>query len=202
MQSETTRSIADDAVPAALAGVGAYVVGYVLTYLVAAGRASEQWGEAFPAWKAVGWYFYNGHFVDVFTTRSVGPFGAAGTRNLIAAADGAALGILYAIPPLVLVAAGIAVGRLSGRTDAARSATAGAAVTTSYFLLSVVGAVLFEHTASGEFLGVDVGATIGPQFAPAAILAGIVYPVVFGAIGGALAGVLDGRTVDRTTSAG
>lgn len=80
------------------------------------------------------------------------------------------------VPPLLLLAGGLAVGRYAGTTDAATAAVGGASLVIGYGLLSVLGVVLFPT------------ANVTPDAVTGVLLAGVVYPVVFGAVGAAVAG--------------
>lgn len=168
----------------ALAGAGAWLLGYLTTFLVTGSRirdsglrrAIELFGGELPTWKVVGWVFYNAHFVE---TRFEGLFG--GTASFVGGENGFTP-ILYLVPAAFLLAAGLAVGRRVGAEtlDTANAAVAGATVTLGYAPLALVGLVLF---------GVEGAA---PVVATGALLAGLFYPVVFGAAGGAVAS-LTGR---------
>lgn len=170
------------AVVGALAGAGAYVVGYLLVYLVAADRLRESLvGGTFEAadigiWKGVGWTFYNLHFVDV-----VGSFSAFGlnvTQSLTLVGD-VVSPAFYLLPPLLLGGAGVVTIRAVGIPgEASGAAIAGGTVVAGYFPLAVLGAVVVG--VSGD------ATTVGPDLLPAAV-AGAVYPAVFGAFGGVLA---------------
>ncbi|WP_225917777.1 transporter [Halobaculum rubrum] len=172
--------------PGAIAGVGAYLLGYLVTYATQAGAVRERvsglnfltslfGGDPVAAWQGVGWYFYNAHFVA-----TVSPSFGGGTRssNLLASAD-AGLTYLYVVPPLALLFAGVAVAVFAGVDDPAYGALAALGVVPAYFLLAVVGTVAFAY-------GVGDAGSVHPDYVTGALLAGVVYPAVFGGIGGAL----------------
>ncbi|WP_435194834.1 hypothetical protein [Natronomonas sp. EA1] len=168
----------------ALAGAGAWLLGYLTTFLLTGSRvrdsglrrAIELFGGELPTWKVVGWVFYNAHFVE---TRFEGIFG--GTASFVGGEDGFTL-LLYVVPPALLLAAGLAVGRRAGAEtlDTANAAVTGATVSLGYAPLAVVGLFLF---------GVEGAA---PVVATGILLAAVFYPVVFGAAGGGVA-ALTGR---------
>lgn len=154
------------------AGVAAFVVGSVVTYLAAAStvRSStarqlfEALGGDLPTWKVVGWVFFNAHGV---ATRIPGLL-SAGTVDLIARADAFPV-LLYVVPPVTLLAAGVVAGM---RTEA-RDAVAG-----------LVGGYLVLTALAVAVVGVTVGeTTVGPVLLPALALAGICYPLLFGGLG-------------------
>lgn len=166
----------------AVAGVAAYLAGYLLTYLATSSTMEERLsgfnfvanvfgGEPIAVWQGVGWLFYNAHFVS---TRITG--GLTGTRsvNFIAQSDSSAAMLLYLVPVLFLLAAGLFVARQADATEPSEAATAGATVIAGYLPLAVVGRFLFSYDGS-----------IAPDIVTAILLAGAVYPLVVGAVGGA-----------------
>jgi hypothetical protein len=174
----------------AAAGALAWLLGYLLTYVVASGRIREfqgsflgqvadLFGLEVPTWKVVGWVFYNAHFVDT---------AAGGGAGSAIGGDGGFTALLYVVPPLVLLAAGLAVGRAAGNGDAATGALSGASALLGYLPLSVLGVFLFEATVAGT--------TVGPSLAPATVLGGVLYPAVFGAAGAGLAALTTAESGD------
>ena len=167
----------------AAAGLAAWILGYVLAYLLVGSDVRESrlnqfaqtFGDGDATYELVGWVFFNAHFVD--TLIDAGFFGT-GTTNFVGGEDGFAA-LLYLIPPAFLIIAGVALARYSGSVDPAEGAVTGALVAPGYLLLSVVGAFLFRVEAGG--------ASGQPDLLPAIVVAGVLYPVVFGAIGGAAA---------------
>jgi uncharacterized membrane protein (GlpM family) len=168
----------------AVAGAVAWLLGYVVTYLIAAtdledsplNRIVEAFEGESATYELVGWVFYNAHFVDI-SYQNVGffqpPASFIGGDNGFTAA-------LYVLPPAFLFIAGLAITRYQGIDDLSDGAVAGALVVPGYLVVSVLGAFLFEVT-----LGDAAGA---PDLLPAIVIAGILSPVVFGAIGGAVGG--------------
>lgn len=167
-------------------GVLAYAVGYVVTFLWQSGNVENSLdgynfvanlfgGDPIPAWKGVGWLFYNAHGV-AFTYPESG--GGRAARSFIA--NGNAPELLYALPPLVLLIAGYLVARIVSARSLDTGARAGVGVVVGYLLLALVGLVVFVHTSGGSSIHVD--------YVPGVLLAGIVYPVLFGTAGGALGG--------------
>lgn len=164
-------------------GALAWGLGYVVTYLFVAGRVRES-GLSFvlellegePAtYELVGWVFYNAHLVEtvfrdvpVIGSRSVSYLGGEGGFSVL----------LYAVPVVALAAAGLAMARYQGATDASSGALSGATVFPGYLLLSTVGAFLFEVNVGG--------ASGGPDILLAITFAGVIYPTFFGGAGGAI----------------
>ncbi len=182
-----TRSVA----AAAAAGVGAYLLGYLAVYLTQRGQIEERLeafnfiadlfgGDPIPAWQAVGWVFYNAHFV---ATEIPQPLGGVRVENFIASADG--LTALYLVPPVLLCLAGVAVGRVAAAETPVDGAIVGAVVTAGYLPLAVIGAIIFRYSVGDG--------TVTPDLIAAVLLAGVVYPLSFGGIGGAIAGVIGER---------
>lgn len=169
----------------AVAGVLAWVLGYVFTYLIAGtgvrdsplNQFLEAFGDGGAVYEVVGWVFFNAHFVDTIVDVQIGIFGSTNAVSFIGGEDGFTP-ILYVIPVALLFAAGLAMTRYQGLSDVSTGAIAGALVVPGYLLLCLVGAFLFQ---------VDVGdSSGGPDILTAIVLAGIVYPAVFGAFGGAV----------------
>ena len=168
----------------ALVGAGAYVVGYVLTFVLTVLDGVES-GQV-ESWKAVGWVFYGAHNVEI--QQSISSDQGSLTESVDIFDQGVAeLGstvpqIVYLlVPVVVLLGAGyLAYGRAdTGGLETATAAAIGATVVVGYLVLAVLGAVLFEE--SGGAFGVD--ASVGPELGTAIVLAGLVYPVVLGAVG-------------------
>ncbi|WP_435095113.1 transporter [Halarchaeum sp. P4] len=172
-------------VPAAVTGIVAFVVEYLVVYLWQANRVREQLsglnaiiellgGQAIPAWKAVGWLFYNAHFVS-FTHPALG--GGRTATNLIA--NGDAPQLLYVLPPLVLVVAGYLLVRYVSLGDPTEGALCGTVLSLGYAIPAWAGVFAVRITTDSSWMG--------PDLVTGLVLAGVVYPVVFGAIGGAIA---------------
>lgn len=173
------------------AGAAAYILGYLFTYVTQNGAVEEQLagfnaladlfgGDPIPTWQAVGWLFYNGHFVD---TRVPSLIGGAQMTNFISQADGGTLSMLFAVPPVLLILAGVVAGRVAGATELAGGAKFGALVVVGYLPLAILGAFLFRFSVGDG--------TVAPDLVTAVLLAGAVYPAAFGAIGGAGATLVD-----------
>lgn len=182
----------------AVAGVAAYLGGYLLTYLVTSGSMEERLsgfnyvstvfgGGSVAVWQGVGWQFYNAHFVS---TRVTG-FGGSRSINFIAESDGGAMVLLYLVPVALLAAAGLLVARQEGAEERSEAAEAGAAVVAGYFPLAVIGRFLFQYDGS-----------IAPDLVTAVLLAGVVYPLAFGAVGGAAWTYVDSREASAQSESG
>jgi hypothetical protein len=168
-------------------GAVAYVAAYVLTFVLVREEARETFGSAVPTWKVAGWYLYNAQFVDLRSSGSVGPVGDSEVLNLVAESSGTAPTLVYALPPLVLLVAGVAAARRVDAAGLADTATAGAATALGYGPLALVGAIAVEHSVSGSFLGVELSATVSLPIASVLVVVALLYPLVFGTAGGALA---------------
>jgi hypothetical protein len=179
-------------VAAAGAGGVAWLVGYVLTYLLTATEMDDsainvvvEFAEGESATdELVGWVFYNAHFVDI-SHGNVGPFSPP--RQFIGGDEGFTV-LLYLLAPLVLFVTGVAVGRYRGIAETAEGAITGALVVPGYLVLTVAGVFRFEITV-GDASG-------APELLSAILLAGLLYPAVFGAVGGVVAAATtDDRSV-------
>ncbi|WP_255195439.1 hypothetical protein [Halorarius litoreus] len=162
----------------AAAGAAAWVLTYLFTYVITSseiqnsiiGRLTD-----IPTWKAVGWVFYNAHFTSTIVDVPL----VGGATNFIGGENGFTP-LLYVIPPVLLLIAGLAVGRYAGAgEDTVRSALAGVTPVIGYGVLSVVGVFLFATQEP----------SVTPDAVTGILLAGIVYPVVFGAVGAVVAGL-------------
>jgi hypothetical protein len=171
----------------AIVGVVAYLFGYLLSGVIAASQASQSLAETVPAWKTVGWYFYNGHFVDLTNTVRLGSVRGTGAGSLIEGSDSSTLQLLYVVPPIVVALGGAALSRwLDGGVDVTSGAVRGSLVVVGYLPLAAIGAVVTAHTVEASVVFVDVSGSIEPQLVPAIVLAGVLYPIAFGAVGGAI----------------
>lgn len=174
-------SVGDREIPLAVgaaAGAAAELVGYALVFIITSGSIRDnilRQATDIPTWKAVGWVFFNAHFVE--TMIDLGFLGT-GTGSFIGSDNGFTQ-LLYAIPPLVLVAAGLAVGQYGDIDEPVEALTSVVGVVLGY-LVFVLGA-LFLFQADGT----------GPVFATGVLVAGLVYPLVFGTIGALVATVTD-----------
>lgn len=188
MAQSSSRPDTATTVRGVIAGVGAFVVGYVLTYAWRAPSVSDSLSglnflaqllgvDAIPTWKGVGWLFFGAHGV---ATRFPTPGGGTELVNLVEQSGDGTVAVLYVLVPVLLLLAGALTAWLGEAVDTAEAAMAGATVTVGYFILAAAGTFLFAHAIG------DTGMSIAPDPLTSLLLAGVVYPVVFGAIGGAL----------------
>ncbi|MEF8906689.1 MAG: transporter [Haloarculaceae archaeon] len=178
----------------AAGGAVAFLLGYLVTFLVQSGDLPEGLGflaDALSAlgvsppagWQVVGWYFLGAHNVGLDVSTSVAGQSSSGT----VLND---LGILQTVVPVILlVFAGFLVARAAGVPDATEGAKAGLTVVPGYLVLAIVLALSSSWSFSESAAGVS--ASVAPELLPAVLLAGVLYPVVFGALGGAAAGGAD-----------
>ncbi|MFC6989242.1 hypothetical protein ACFQJD_11955 [Haloplanus sp. GCM10025708] len=111
-------------VAAGVLGGGAYLLGYVATYLLASdpvrasvARRLVEFVTGDPAtWKLVGWVFYAAHFVE---TVLPGLFGSSRTVDLVAAIDAVPV-LVYLVPPVALAASGALLARWAGAAGVRR----------------------------------------------------------------------------------
>ncbi|APW99943.1 hypothetical protein CHINAEXTREME_20175 [Halobiforma lacisalsi AJ5] len=174
----------------AIAGVAAWVVGYVLTYLVVSGEVREsplnRVIEAFsgePAtYEMVGWVFYNAHLVET-VFRDV-PILGTQAASYIGGEEGFSL-VLFAVPIGLLFASGIALATYRGASEATEGLVVGLATIPGYLVLMIAGVFIFEVTVGG--------ASGAPDTLPAIVFAGVIYPAVFAGTGGVVGAVLGDR---------
>lgn len=172
----------------AVAGLAAYVVGYVLTY---AWRAPAVDGslrgpnvlaqllgiETIPTWKGVAWLFYGAHGV---ATRFSRPGGSTALVNLVEQSGDGTVALVYVLVPVLLLLAGAVTAWVAGADAPVEGALAGTTVVVGYLVLAAVGTVVFAHGVG------DTGTTIAPDPVTGVLLAGAIYPLVFGGVGGAV----------------
>ncbi|MFB6123642.1 MAG: transporter [Haloferacaceae archaeon] len=183
------RSTASRVAAGISGGCVAYLLGYVVTYLLTSAPLRRSFARRLvefvtgepSTWKLVGWVFYSAHFVE---TVIPGPFGSSRTVDLVDGLDAVSPAV-HLVPPVLLVAAGAGLAWRVDAADARDGATTGATVVLGYFPLAVVGAFLFVVVAGD--------AAARPDLLPAAVVAGVAYPAVFGALGGVVGGVATGR---------
>jgi hypothetical protein len=192
---ETASLDAATAMRCAAAGIGAFVVNYLLTVVLwtqselprpdSLGDLFQQAvvslvRDAVTTWKAAGMVLFNGHFVDLGYRGSVG----SGSFNLIDLAGGGLLELTYLVPPVTLLVAGFLVARSSGlAADLSDSAVSGALLAGGYLVLALAGSVVFAYSSGDVSLSVPVMNVL--------VVAGVVYPVLFGALGGLVAHFAD-----------
>lgn len=192
MTQPSTRPDRATAARGAVAGVAAFLVGYVVTYAWRAPSVNDSLRglnvlaqllgiDAIPTWKGVGWLFYGAHGV---ATRFPTPGGGTELVNMVEQSGDGTVALLYALVPVLLLLAGAAAARLADAVDTAEAAAAGATVAAGYLVLAAIGTVVFAHAIG------DTGASIAPDPLTGVLLAGLVYPLAFGAIGGALSSYL------------
>ena len=180
---------------AASAGIGVFaaVIGYLLTYLLVASEVREAVGDTVAEWKAVAWFFYEAHMVDVEVSGRIGSFAGMSTLDLIAQSDTASATLLYVVPPLVLLAAGAVLAVRWNVTDLGEAVVAGAPVAIGYAVVMGLGAVVTESTTEASALGIEASSSIAPTFLPAIVLGGVLYPLVFATAGAAIAAAVATR---------
>jgi len=167
-------------------GIGAHLLGYVLTYVLLVFEAEGPLGdfltpETNHLYEPVGWVFYGAHAVNV----SVSNLNGAENVNYLLNIDyvyGLTIpaAVYYAVPIVSLVLAGYVTARRVGIPNRLTSGVlAGASVVFGYFVMAIVGAYMFEFLVAGQ------GAK--PDVLMSALVIGLAYPIVAGGIGGALA---------------
>lgn len=175
----------------AAVGFGAYLLGYLVTFLFTNVDGVDS-GEV-AGWKFAGMIFYGAHTVRTAVTITVEGtsetdrfdlFGSAGPGNLASTVPEL---LYFLVPVAVLLTAGyLLYARVDWRLSVGEAAAVGATPTVGYLAAAVAGTVLFESTFSGSPFGVSGSTTYGPALVPAVVLAGLLYPLVCGAVGGVL----------------
>ena len=174
----------------ALCGASAYLVGYLLTYAVTVERVRSELSRmqldatlslfasgGVAPWQVTGWYFYGAHFVEVSVTSEVMDL----STDAITASTHNPRTLLFFLPPLLLLVAGVLAARLANAERRSVAAAAGLTVLPGYFALAFIGAFLTQVTI--------VIAAVGPELTHA-LAAGFVYPLAFGPLGGVLSATI------------
>ncbi|WP_117369830.1 hypothetical protein [Natrarchaeobaculum sulfurireducens] len=193
--TSTGESVSRASSVAASAGVGvvAALIGYLVTYLFAVSEVRSAFGDDVESWKGVAWYFYNAHLVEIEATGDIAGLGGTTTVDLIAQSDTTRVTLLYAVPPVVLLGAGLLLASHFGARDIGEGVIVGAPVTLGYLLVLAVGAVVSETSTESEFLGIEASGSMAPEVLPAILLGGLLFPLVFATTGAILAAVVQSR---------
>ncbi|WP_396611878.1 transporter [Haloferax sp. S1W] len=184
--SSSTQSTGKTVGLGAVAGFGAALLGYLVTYVATsstienstASQILEALGSDISTWKVVGWVFLNAHGVS---TTFPGLFGTTSSVNLIEGVE-AFSPVLYAVPVIALLVAGVVAAVASGASAAKSGAIAGGGTVLGYLPVALAGLALFAVTIGD--------ATARPDPVTTVLLAGLVYPAVLGIVGGVVVSVL------------
>jgi len=190
---ESTVSRRSSVAASAGLGVFAAAIGYLLTYLLVASEVREAVGDNVAEWKAVAWFFYEAHMVDIEVSGRIGSFAGMSTLDLIAQSDTASATLLYVVPPLVLLAAGAVLAVRWNVTDLGAAVVAGAPVAIGYAVVMGLGVAVTESSTEASALGIEASSSIAPALLPAIVLGGVLYPLVFATAGAAIAAVVATR---------
>lgn len=174
----------------ALCGAFAYLLGYLVTYAVTVERVRAELsrmqvdatlslfgGSGVAPWKVTGWFFYGAHFVDIKVTSSAMDL----STDALEASTSNPRVLLFVLPPLLLLIAGLLAARFANAERRTVAAAAGLTVVPGYFALAFAGAFLTQITI--------VIAAVGPELTYA-LAAGFCYPLAFGPLGGVLAATI------------
>jgi len=171
----------------AAAGAVTFVLGFLVTYLAKSGQFSRQLlGNSPSTEHYVSWMFFKMHNVGHEATAS------AGSRSESEAFDPSTWPVwddwLFALPPALLLVAGLAVGVLWADGRAGSGGLYGASLVLGYLPMALLAGLFAQYSAT-RFGGV-VSVSAGPKLPELILLAGVLYPLVFGAVGGVVAGAL------------
>ena len=166
--------------PGLILGTVAWGVGYALTVALGYGLPAVGAVDVFvsdpPLWQTGAWLFLSTHLTPLALA------GLTSATNVVVESGGPLLA-LAAVPPVVVLFAGVLAAGRVGVPGPVEGAKGGAALALGYLGPTVALGLVLEGT-------VTVGETAYP-LAPALVavlVAGVVYPAVVGAVGGALAG--------------
>lgn len=174
--------------PGAAGGVVAFLVGYLITFIVKSGEVSEALGGGAgdfsglgvspPGdWQIIGWFFYQMHNVAIEISLTIA--GQSQTETIPTNPET----WLLAVPVVLLLAAGFVIAKNAGASTVEDGVKAGVTTTVGYFVLAILFAFLTTWSVS------EGGGSIsfGPNILRAALIAGVAYPAILGSLGGILA---------------
>ena len=164
-------------------GVVAVAIGYLLSYLLIRSEASETVGDQIADWKAVAWYFYNAHLVDIEMGGSIGSISGSESIDFLAESDATAADIMYLVPPAVLLLVGGLLAYHLGARDIGDAVRVGAPVAIGYAFVVGLGVFVVEESMEATVFGIELTGSVAPLLLPAVFLAGILYPLVFATVG-------------------
>lgn len=181
----------DDGSMATVYGAGAFVVGYVLTYVLKAG-AAERWIEmgagtvpSVPAvWKVVGQTYYVMHNVDMTASFSTPQQSQSVPIDPTTGVNVVWDPWLLIVPALSLLVAGYLAAQSGVARSAEDGAKTGALVVAGYLPAVILGVFLTQWNLELTRFGTTWSVTYGPNLLQSVLIAGVVYPVVGGGIGG------------------
>jgi len=175
-----------------VAGHAAWIAGYLCTFAVTwsdnheAVLAAALGETPMPElYQTVGWVFYSAHGVGIIVEPAARGGPVASFTVTLVGPDGLTP-LLYAVPAVLLVAAGALVALRSGVERPREGLVAGLAVVPGYFVLAVVGKL-----ATSTAWSMGPGGTAGPG-AVGVLLVGVLYPAVCAGGAGALVGIING----------
>lgn len=175
------RELEENDVPVrrgAIVGGAAFVATYVLTAfagLISSGSSLSDFasdGVSIPLWKVAGWVFYSAHGGEV----DVSVAGSSAGVGFVSSP------LIYALPPILLVAAGYVLASESDSPTRIAMLKGGASIAVGYGALSILGVFLTKYSIS-----MLVTLSVEPDPVTGILLAGVLYPVAFGTVGGAIA---------------
>jgi len=193
---DVSRNALPDRVPVfagLVAGQVAWVVGYLLSFVVTWSGDHEAILTASlgdtplpDLYQAVGWVFYSAHGAGV-TVEPAARDGPVSSFTVALVGPDGFTPLLYAVPAVLLVAAGVLVALRSGVERPREGVVVGFAVVPGYFVLAVAGKL-----ATTTAWSMGPGGTAGPA-AIGVLLVGVLYPAVCAGGAGVLAGVFRAR---------
>lgn len=169
-----------------LMGVGAFLVGYVFTYLYKSdefsdsfgGSGMSQFGSEPETYQGIGWIYTAMHHATV-------ELSAANQSTTMSASD-LEEGWLVLVPIVALLAAGYLVATRTPDHVDVSGAKAGATIVAGYLVCIVALVFLSEWSTTVSTLGGSADITVKPKQGETIAIAGVAYPLVLGIIGGTI----------------
>lgn len=182
-----TRQSPTDAiepVKSVVAGVGSFLVGYLVTLVLAVAVESNDFTDG-DAIELGGWLFYNAQFVDLEVS-ATGGSGLGLTSSLNIVTGDSFLGqvvsldvpsvVYHLIPVVVFLLAGFLLAQAVSAQTPQQGALAGGSIVVGTAPLALIGTFLFV---------VEQGGTeVGPPLLDSLLIVGLLFPLVLGVAGG------------------
>lgn len=182
-----TRQSPTDAiepVKSVVAGVGSFLVGYLVTLVLAVAVESNDFTDG-DAIELGGWLFYNAQFVDLEVSATGGTgLGLTSSFNIVT--GDSFLGqvvsldvpsvVYHLIPVVVFLLAGFLLAQAVSVQTPQQGALAGGSIVVGTAPLALIGTFLFV---------VEQGGTeVGPPLLDSLLIVGLLFPLVLGVAGG------------------
>lgn len=179
----------------AFIGVGAYVAGVAVTFLLLmfdSGFRQETKTMDASLLDGILWSYYQGHLVEL-TVSPTTPGVERQSVNVVSQLGSGTALLVYLVPVVVLFVAGYIVAKKGDAKTRVEGTISGGLVTLGYLPMAALGVFVSRTTVTVQrdtplavVAGIDgqFTATAVPEIDTAVVFAGVLFPVIFGALGG------------------